>query len=415
MLDIRVLFLVLLSIVVGANGEGRIFNGNLAKPGQFPYFASIKRSGEHFCGGALISNSMVITAAHCVSGKDITGDLVQYPLNDYSIRIGCYRQNEPLSDACVRRRIRRTMIHPLWNGDVSSFRADLALLELSDTVDSITPIDVAQEARGGEQGLVPGYGDTEIGGMNGDSPNTLRYVKQTIDYIDGSLLTTLGDVKGACDGDSGGPLVTMPDCNGTSCEKIAAIVVFGTDACDSFNDLDGFLYLPKYASWINAQMQGEVGPEPSQSPVESTLSIKKGTYRLKVVSKTCEYMLLSPSLQNDCLDTSVNLYYRSKVARTTTAYWEIVTKSDGTIYLQSVAMAICIDSYLSQGRNGNTVVGPINESWIAQQSKGTRAFALRSSSTGQYLSADDACTPSNVASSQTKRRLLFELEKVTNA
>lgn len=416
MFNIEVLFLLLLSIAIGVNGEGRIFYGRQAKPGQFPYFASIKRYGKHYCGGALVSPNMVITAAHCVSGKDIMGEPLKYPLEDYSVRIGCYRQDEPLSDACVHRRIRNAIIHPMWDGDVSSFGADLALLELSDSVESITPIEVAEKAEVGEQGIIPGFGETEVGGMDGDSPNTLLYVKQTIDFIDGSLLTTLSDVKGACNGDSGGPLVTTSDDkNATSCEQVAAIVVFGTNACDSFEDLDGFLYLPKYAAWIDAQLQGGVGSGPPQSPSEGTHSITKGTYRLKVVSEMCEYMFLAPSLQNDCLDASVNLYYRSKVARTRTAYWKIITKSDGTVYLQSVAMAACVDSFLSQGRNGNTELGPINESWTIQKSKGANVYAFRSSSTGQYLSADEKCRPSDVPSSQSKKTLLFELEKVTIA
>lgn len=410
MMNIGILFLMLLSNTVAANGEGRIFNGRQAKPGQFPYFASIKRYGKHYCGGALVSTNMVITAAHCVSGKDIFGEPVKYPLDDYLIRIGCYRQDEPLSDACVQRRIRRAIIHPMWDGEVGSFSADLAMLELSDTVESITPIEVAEEAKVGEHGTIPGFGETEIGGMDGDSPNTLRYVEQTIDFINGSLLTTLSDVKGACNGDSGGPLVTTTDG-----EKIAAIVVFGTDACDSFKDLDGFLYLPNYAKWIDAQLEGEIASGPSQSPAEDTYPIPKGTYRLKVVSEMCEYMFLAPSLKNDCLDASVNLYYRSKVARTTTAYWKIITKSDGTVYLQSVAMATCIDSFLSQGRNGNTVLGPINESWTIQKSKAANVFALRSSSTGRYVSVGEKCRPSDVSSSQSRKSLLFELEKVNIA
>lgn len=45
----------------------RIVNGAFAARGQFPYQVSVRVNGEHSCGGALISQNYVVTAAHCVS------------------------------------------------------------------------------------------------------------------------------------------------------------------------------------------------------------------------------------------------------------------------------------------------------------------------------------------------------------
>ncbi|CAM4656440.1 unnamed protein product [Leuciscus chuanchicus] len=42
-----------------------IVNGNEAKPHSRPYMVSIQTNGEHICGGFLISNEFVLTAAHC--------------------------------------------------------------------------------------------------------------------------------------------------------------------------------------------------------------------------------------------------------------------------------------------------------------------------------------------------------------
>lgn len=44
----------------------RIVGGSQAATGQFPYQVSVRVGGKHSCGGALISQSFIVTAAHCV-------------------------------------------------------------------------------------------------------------------------------------------------------------------------------------------------------------------------------------------------------------------------------------------------------------------------------------------------------------
>lgn len=42
-----------------------IASGNDAAPGQFPYQVGLYREGRHFCGGSIISQYWILSAAHC--------------------------------------------------------------------------------------------------------------------------------------------------------------------------------------------------------------------------------------------------------------------------------------------------------------------------------------------------------------
>lgn len=72
-------FLFISALVVAAqaadfnsNNANRVINGQIAQPNQFPWHAIIEgtqlNSQRTLCGGALISNSFVLTAAHCIFG-----------------------------------------------------------------------------------------------------------------------------------------------------------------------------------------------------------------------------------------------------------------------------------------------------------------------------------------------------------
>ena len=44
----------------------KIVGGTVALPNEFPWLVSLEYYGHYYCGGALISDRLVLTAAHCI-------------------------------------------------------------------------------------------------------------------------------------------------------------------------------------------------------------------------------------------------------------------------------------------------------------------------------------------------------------
>ncbi|XP_054727248.1 serine protease SP24D-like [Anastrepha obliqua] len=222
------------------SSQGRIYGGQDAAEGQFPYQVLVTRNGDGYivvCGGAIISRNYVVTAAHCVSG---------YSASNFSVRAGTVTFNS----GGVVTPVAEVKIHP----EYSSFNYDIALLRLNqslDFTDEIKPILLASvEVPENSSVIITGWGGVSSGGL----ATTLQYNTVLALNHDTCVkhMTTLADSmrclgksvgNGICGGDSGGPAA----CNGV----IIGVASFGVNGCGS-SIPDGFTNIVVTRDWIRA-------------------------------------------------------------------------------------------------------------------------------------------------------------------
>jgi len=108
---------------VGINA--RIINGEDAIPYSWPMIVSLRdadRSEEHFCGGTILSESYILTAAHCVDM--FPNDLL---FENLTIVAGTHSLSQ--SDRIIRK-VNKIIIHPLWKEFRVEIQYDIAILHL---------------------------------------------------------------------------------------------------------------------------------------------------------------------------------------------------------------------------------------------------------------------------------------------
>ncbi|KRF97473.1 uncharacterized protein Dwil_GK27089 [Drosophila willistoni] len=145
--------LYLLLVICTAAEVIGIIGGRFAPLGMFPYHVSVHFDGMFDCGGSLISETFVLTAAHCV----------QHEKSRITIIGGIIDLREPNNGQTFDSK--EIVIHPSFN--YSTMDYDIALIRLSHPAVLNANVQVITMAAGNANyppdtvALITGYGDID--------------------------------------------------------------------------------------------------------------------------------------------------------------------------------------------------------------------------------------------------------------
>uniref|UniRef100_A0A8I3RY54 Complement factor D n=4 Tax=Canis lupus TaxID=9612 RepID=A0A8I3RY54_CANLF len=245
--------LVLLGAALcAAQPRGRILGGSEAESHARPYMASVQVDGKHVCGGFLVSERWVLSAAHCL--EDVADGKVRVLLGAHSLS-----QPEPSKRWYD---VLRAVPHPDSRRD--TIEHDLLLLQLSEDAElgpAVQPLRWQREDRDVAAGTrcdVAGWG---VVSHTGRRPDRLQHlILPVLDratcnlrtYHDGTITERMmcaeSNRRDSCKGDSGGPLV----CGGVA----EAVVTSGSRVCGNRKKPGIYTRVASYAAWIDGVMAG---------------------------------------------------------------------------------------------------------------------------------------------------------------
>jgi len=214
----------------GSRVVPKIVGGKDADPTTHPFQVGLLDRGTsdtfkaQFCGGTLVANKFVVTAAHC-------SDTISNAPNEVQVLVG----TQKLDGSGQRINVSKVTVHPNWNSNSNSNDYDVAVWELASSVTGIPFATLAstQPTVAGTLLRVTGWGSLSYQGsypiMMGevDVPFVPAVNDNCQDQsgITARMLCAGSSGKDSCQGDSGGPL-TMD--TGSGYNVLAGIVSFGT-------------------------------------------------------------------------------------------------------------------------------------------------------------------------------------------
>ncbi|XP_069820843.1 mast cell protease 1A-like [Dendropsophus ebraccatus] len=251
----HVIFLSAACLLISEGSDLRIINGHEAEANSRPYMAYIKiqnRTHETICGGTLITEDWVLTAAHCTMLKGRATVILGAHLSGLYAR---ERGRQILS-------VMQYVTYPKYNN--KTYNNDIQLMKLSRTAklgQKVKRFPIPTTFEDVDEGTVcetAGWGETE---KKEDAKRLMEIYVSTItrkecqirfkneqtpdlEITENQICTSVGPGgEDTCVGDSGGPLI----CDGV----FRGILSFGMNPCGQHNRAAAYTRLTEeYVDWI---------------------------------------------------------------------------------------------------------------------------------------------------------------------
>ncbi|XP_063824168.1 serine protease nudel [Ostrinia nubilalis] len=245
--------------------QARVVGGRPSKPAAWPWMAALYRNGMFHCGGVIVTQHWVLSAAHCVH---------EFWSHYYEVQVGMLRRFS-FSPQEQNHRITHVIVNQ--NYDQADMKNDLSLLRVKSSIQFsrwVRPICLPGPNTAGPEwrwGPAPGTVCTAVGWgatvEHGPDPDHMREVELPIwakckhsEDRDGKEICA-GLVEGgkdACQGDSGGPLVCRSPLNSQQW-YVAGIVSHG-DGCARKGEPGVYTRVSLFVKWIRYHIGSKILP-----------------------------------------------------------------------------------------------------------------------------------------------------------
>jgi hypothetical protein len=306
--------------------QSRIIGGEPSANDDWPWMVALIHKhasvAKQFCGGSLVAPSWVVTAAHCV---------VYNSPDTFEILYGDVNLN---GKNAQRISVRQILIHPDYDND--TFDSDIAMIELSSSLENISTIPYVSESTNvaGQEAIVMGWGKT--GESLQMSDNLLQVQVPVVSneicsqafipgYITDNMICAGAAGKDSCSGDSGGPMIVS--INGKW--VLAGLVSWGI-GCAREDSYGVYTRISRFSSFIVHCIESDVWVSQmvATAPNQKQISISFG------VDMTASEQVLPSQLPGTKLDFGIE----NPAHGSTCLQEQIYTTQSETIYIWHLSL-----------------------------------------------------------------------------